>query len=83
MRALATAGAAALIQPTGFAVNCTPPIIQSNRFLNEPGSVPAYSGVQISTASAASTALRSAATSAGSGSRSSSGLKCGSAPRPW
>src|SRR5262245_49847330 len=55
---------------------------QSSRFLNEPGSAPAYSGVEKSTASAACTAARSSATAGGSGSRSSSWLKWGSEPRP-
>src|SRR3954470_11565505 len=59
-----------------------PPTVQSRRFLNEPGRPPAYSGVQIRIASASLTAARSAATSGCSGSRSSSGLKCGRAPRP-
>ena len=40
-------------QATGLPVDlASPPTVQSSRFLNEPGSVPAYSGVQNSTASA-------------------------------
>jgi len=49
--------------------------------LNAPGSVPAYSGVQKTTASARAIAPRSATTAAGSGSWSSSGLNAGSAAR--
>src|SRR3954470_5360788 len=52
-------------------------MVQSSRFLNEPGSAPAYSGVENSTASAAPIADRRPATDGASGSTSSSGLKCG------
>ncbi|MBA9046750.1 hypothetical protein BJ996_003481 [Streptomyces phaeogriseichromatogenes] len=75
-------GAATLTQATGLSQISVPPTVQSSRFLNAPGRVPAYSGAQISTASAASMAARIRATAAGSGSRSSSGLKCGSPPSP-
>ena len=44
--------------------------------------MPAYSGVQMSSASTAAIAARSSATGAGSGSVSWSGLKCGRVTRP-
>ncbi len=47
--------------------------------MNAPGSAPAYSGVQNSTASLSANAVRRAWTVGGSGSRSSSGSKAGSA----
>jgi hypothetical protein len=50
--------------------------------LKLPGSVPAYSGVQNSTASAAVISSRSRATSGGTRSPSSSGLNAGSRARP-
>src|SRR4051794_25824466 len=59
-----------------------PPTVQSRTFLNEPGIVPAYSGVENTTASAAAIRARRSATGGGSGSWSSSGLKWGRAPRP-
>ena len=67
-----------LIHATGLPW-ISPPMVQSRRFLNEPGSAPAYSGVEISTASAPATSARSSTTGAGSTapSASSSGLKCG------
>ena len=76
-------GAATLIQAVGLAAISVPPTSQSSRFLKLPGSVPAYSGVQISSASAAAISFRSAATGAGSGSWSSSGLNAGSTDRLW
>jgi hypothetical protein len=57
-------------------------MVQSSVFLKEPGSAPAYSGVEISTADAAARRARRSATAGGSGSWSSSGLKCGSSPTP-
>src|SRR4051812_49179854 len=57
-------------------------MVQSSRFLNEPGSAPAYSGVQNSRPSASASAARSSRTGSGSGSKSSSGLKWGNPARP-
>jgi hypothetical protein len=59
---------AAFAQATGLAVSSVPPTVQSSRFFNEPGRVPAYSGVQNSTASAAAIDERNEATTTGSGS---------------
>src|SRR4051794_6596824 len=73
----------ALMKATGRRYISAPPTVQSSRFLNEPGSAPAYSGVQNITASPAPMAVRRAATGPGSGSRSSSGLKCGRSPIPF
>lgn len=53
------------------------PTVHSSRFFSAPGMLPAYSGVQNSTASEAAMAARSETTAGGSGSRSSSGLKYG------
>src|SRR5215475_6090833 len=66
---------------TGFSYSSPPPTDQSSRFLRLPGSEPAYSGVQNSTASATLIALRRAAT-VGGGCSASSGLNAGSADRP-
>lgn len=75
-------GAAAFTKATGLSQISVPPTVQSSRFLNEPGKVPAYSGVQIRIAVASAIAARNAATGIGNGSASSSGLKCGSAASP-
>jgi hypothetical protein len=71
-----------LIHAAGLPYISAPPTVQSRRFLKLPGRVPAYSGVQKTTASAAAISLRSAATAGGSGSRSSSGLNGGSVSSP-
>ncbi|AKU91961.1 hypothetical protein AKJ08_2348 [Vulgatibacter incomptus] len=59
------------------------PTVQSRRFLNAPGSAPAYSGVQKRSASASAMAARSSLTAPGRGSRSASGLNGGSRASPW
>ncbi len=59
-----------------------PPTVQSSRFLKLPGRLPAYSGVQNTTASAPAMALRNWSAAPGSGSRSSSGLNAGSSLSP-
>src|SRR6201996_6561587 len=74
--------AATLIQATGFSYSWAPPTVQSSRFLKLPGSVPAYSGVQNSTASTPSISRRSSATGSGTWSPSRSGLKAGRSARP-
>ncbi len=76
------ASAATPTDAVGLPFMTVPPTVQSSRFFIDPGSEPAYSGVQISTASACSIALRNVATSGGSGSRSSSGSKCGNRASP-
>ena len=54
------------------------PTAQSSTFLKDPGSAPAYSGVENRTASALRICSRRSATGIGRGVRSSSGLKWGS-----
>src|SRR6266508_1564988 len=72
----------ALTQPTGLPELTASPTVQSSRFFNEPGSAPAYSGVENRTASAVPSRRRRSATSGGNGSMSSSGLKWGSVATP-
>jgi hypothetical protein len=52
-------------QATGLPFRSSPSISQSSRFFSEPGRVPAYSGVQKSTASEARTRCRSQLTVSG------------------
>jgi hypothetical protein len=83
-------GGAALLPPVGrgdpqstatrFSYSSPEPTSQSRAFFSEPGRLWAYSGLAMSTPSAAATWARNAATTAGVPCRSRSGLKAGTSP---